>query len=103
MSDSRFLSPAETALLDAVAKALESAPADDARALYCADVDSVSRFALNRLHQGVERGTSSLTIEVAVGKRLGRMSADGATVAQIPELVAQAAAIARSAPETKEF
>lgn len=103
MSAPEILSPTETQLLDAVSRALETAPVDDARALYTADLESVSRFALNRLHQGVEREISSLTIEVAVGKKLGRVSADGATVAKIPALVAQAAGIARTAPETREF
>ena len=103
MSGVNILSPIEEQLLDAVSRALDGAPADDARALYIADVESVSRFALNRLHQGVERHTSSLTIEVAVGKKLGRVNADGATIAQIPALIAQAADIARTAPETREF
>ena len=47
MSAAEILSPSEAQLLDEVTSALETAPPDDARALYTPVLESVSRFALN--------------------------------------------------------
>jgi predicted Zn-dependent protease len=93
----------DSRLLDAVAAALETAPADDARAVIIREKGSISRFALNRLHQGVEREGCSLTFEVAVGKKLGLISVDAPAPEALPRLLGEAAAMARLLPDTEEF
>lgn len=100
---SKILTPDQSALLDAVAAALNGAPADDARAVAVFSRESVSRFALNNLHQGVERETATLFLQVAVGKRLGLVTASAPSAADLPRLIAQAADVARTMPETAEF
>lgn len=98
--DAWFLKEEAKRILDQV---MERSEADETEATLYEDVSALTRFAGNAIHQNVEERTATLTVRAIVGKRIGQAMTNQLDEASIGRVVADAAELARFAPEDEEL
>ncbi len=82
---------------------LSSCGDGDAEGLISAGTESVTRFAMNRIHQNVADGDAVVSFRVARGKRVGGARTNGLDEARLKECLRRASGIASVQTEDPRF
>jgi len=92
------------AQLDALLKeTLASSPADETELVARCGTNRLTRFAGSVIHQNVSEEDCTVTVRVAVGKRIGVASTNRLGADALAEAVRQATEVARAGPEDPDF
>lgn len=84
-------------------RVISQSPGDQTEALFLGLDAALTRFANNGIHQNVAETNFSLTVSVALGKRVGVASTNDLSDAGLDRVIGRAADLARLQPENPDF